>query len=669
VNNKPCNNPTYVVSTTYAGAGQSRVTFDCSNVINKAGSYDVIIQPTQANTGTISGWLDLTYMNDPAGDMDIFGTEYSPNDPATIFLQLKDADGNPIQNGLCYLDMWYPLTVNNTHPYTIQDAPMMKAEGDDGLYYYDLTAPSTLGVYMLSSKCSYSLLGGFVYGMTGVETHKPNRTVIQGTYVGDTIFLNDFEDWIYTDCASTGGGVKNCEAQYDFDTKIHWDNMTNFTNINLYYMGEASVKATTSFYFWNWTNSSWKILPNNLTYSGLASSVPIGIGDFASNEIPSSRINDIRNSTTGIIRIKTLSTFGNSFSTFDNWLNIELKSAEGQLQDLKGSGEMHITNIPNATIFQVWNYTNRSLTDNGNQLIAQKVWNYSGTINPTLLSQIAGSIWNWSGSIASNILNLFSSDVWNFASRNLTYTPDQNITTQIVNVTNQTVNVTYQTVNVTDVNLTVINQTVNVTTEVVNVTNQTVSVTNVTATDIAQQVWDYNGTVSNNLLNQVAGSVWNWTGSITSNILDLISGSNWLYPNRNLTYTPDQNISTQVVNVTNQTVNVTDVNLTILNQTINVTTQIINVTNQTVNVNNVSVDEDAIADAVWTHTPDRNLTNYETSNVNVTINGSDVASQVWNYNGTINDNLLNQIAGKVQCYVQQLFSTGDDQWVVDISAC
>ena len=481
VNNQVCNTPSYYISTTYAGSGQSRITFDCSNIINKEGNYQIILKPTLANTGAISGWIDLTYMNNPKGSMEISGTEYSPNDLATMFVQLKDSQGLAINDGTCYIDVWYPSTTNSSHSYTIQDAPMMKAQGDDGIYYYDLVAPSILGVYMLSAKCSYAYSGGFVYDMSGVETNKPNRTIIQGTYAGDTIFLNDFEDWIYTSCASTGGATKYCEGYFDFDTKIHFSNITNFTNINLFYMGEASSKANMFFQIWNWTSSSWVYLPNNLTFSGLASSVPVGIGDFASNPIPTNYNNTFNSE--GIIRIKTITYFGNSFSLYSNCLNIELKNANGEIQDVKGSGEMHITNIPNAT--------------------ANQVWNYNGTINTNILSQFSNSIWNLFNS-TYNFINLIVEGTWTRTNRNLTY---------------------YETSS---------------------------SGSNLTASDV------------------------------------------WNYGTRELTYYPTSNFS---------------------------------------------------------------------------VNGTDIATQVWSYGGTINSNILTQVAEKVQCYLNNLFGEANSEWAIDISSC
>ena len=83
------------------------------------------------------------------------------------------------------------------------------------------------------------------------------------------------------------------------------------------------------------------------------------------------------------------------------------------------------------------------------------------------------------------------------------------VISQIVNVTNQSVNVNDVTVNLT--NTSIISQTINVTnvsvnTQLLNITNITtiVNITNATinATDIANAVWNYNGTINSNIINQ-----------------------------------------------------------------------------------------------------------------------------------------------------------------------
>jgi len=79
--------------------------------------------------------------------IDVKGTEYKENNLATVFLQLLDEDKQPISNSTCFVSIWYPnkaMWVNNS---------LMSNLGTDGLYYYDTTVPSNLGVYMVSAYC------------------------------------------------------------------------------------------------------------------------------------------------------------------------------------------------------------------------------------------------------------------------------------------------------------------------------------------------------------------------------------------------------------------------------------------------------------------------------------------------------------------------------------
>lgn len=690
VNNKQCNNPTYTVSTTFAGAGQSRISFDCSNVITQADNYSVILKPVGANTGAVNGWLDLTYMNNPSGNIILSGTEYSPNDPATIFVQLKDSQGLPVQNGNCYVDVYYPLT-NGTHPYTISDAPMIQASGDDGLYYYDLTAPSTLGVYMLSAKCSYTYNYVWIYP-SSENTKYPVRGAVTGTWSGAEINLNNPEDGVYDSCQTSN----NCVANYTFNVSAY-GNISNVNNINLYYTGE-STKATTLLFACLNKNGTYMNLPNSLSLLATGSvTAPSGIDQMQSNSIP---LYCLDNATTNTINIRLTENQGSTHALYNNWLSLALLTSTGTIQDVKGSSEMHITNIANASLNailnntqiaqNIWNFSNRSLSQIGNDLIANTTWNYSGTINSNILSQFAGAVWNLFNS-TYNFINSITESVWSRPVRNLTYFPAQQ------DLTNYTLmqNLIAQYGNEDKTNYSLIQDLITLYGNQDN-TNYTLiqdlviqygNDDNANYTLIQYLITQYgnddntNYTLMQDLITQY-GNTDNVNYTLVQDLItqygnddktnySLINEGVWNFPARNLTYTPDQNITTQIVNVTDinvsvinqtvnityQTINVTDVNLTIINQTINVTTE------------EVNIDEDAIAGAVWTYTPDRNLTYYETSNVNVTINGSDVAEMVWNYNGTISNNILNQFADKIQCYIEELLNRESGEWRVNINSC
>lgn len=407
VNGQSCKNYNYVINTTYAAAGRAVATYDCSNIITKPGSYAVTMKPLGANTGPGTAWADLTYRNDPIGSVTVSGTEYEPGDPATIFLQLSDAQGVAINNASCYLDIWYPLS-NGTHPYTLIDAPMLLAIGDDGVYYYDMVAPATLGVYMLSAKCAYAYNTVMIYPRTE-NILFPNSTRQTGTWQGTSLALNSPTDELYERC---DGSIANpCVSNYTFNTSAYGV-LPNITSINVYYSGQSDTAGRTLLLAW-WNGTAWKNMTNNLSLSGTGGSVPTDYDELLTNNIPSTAI--VNGGTVKIqLRVE------GSDRIFHNWLTLGIISSTGTVQQVKGSSEMHITNHTgslNASLTllpaSIWNYTTRNLTyyeDVTNYtLIANTTWSYAIrnlTFFPTIDYLLLQTL------------------IWNATDRNLTYYPN-----------------------------------------------------------------------------------------------------------------------------------------------------------------------------------------------------------------------------------------------------
>lgn len=370
VDGQECNTPSYEVHTTYAGAGEGTVFFDCSNIINQEGTYTITLIPDD-NTGAVTGWIDLTYMNNPKGDIDLLGTEYSPGDPGTIFLQLKDAQGSPVLSGACYLDIYNPL-LNGSHTYYLEDAPMIYDNNDDGLYYYDLTVPSVLGNYMLAAKCSYSYQTPlWVYGSTGQEEAIETR-ISDGTWSGSAQALNDKADGLYEKCVSSSG-TQGCLTTWEWSLPLG-DYASNESIINVYYSGQSDRDDLMHLECQNVSNPSEYVdFTNQLTYAGYASgTTPTSVDDFSTNILPDDCINETQSEPNITIRyyINT-----NGAVVYHNWLSLLVLASSGNIQDLKGSSEMHITDV-------------------GGDVSAE-VWNYDSTININLLQQIAQAVWEF----------------------------------------------------------------------------------------------------------------------------------------------------------------------------------------------------------------------------------------------------------------------------------
>ena len=304
-------------------------------MINKAGNYSFNFI-SAVNTGAMNGWLDLTYMSNPLGKMQVMGTEYYEGDDAILFLKLQDNQGALIHNATCDVSIYYPKNAYNIHNPFILNAQMTELNLT-GLYYYDFITPTIAGLYMSDAECAYYTDHKKYYEETSVI--RPNRTIISGTYTGDSLVLNSISDWLYTQCDSaTSGGNKACDAYYEWAT----DNSSLFTNLYVNYLGESSGAPTMTFYYWNWTTSNWIALPNTLLFHGTAGSgVPSGVDEYQSNKITD--IKGAVNQTTNVIRIKTTALAGATFKLFSNYLVLDTSKFSTIAQNLKGSGEVHIS--------------------------------------------------------------------------------------------------------------------------------------------------------------------------------------------------------------------------------------------------------------------------------------------------------------------------------------
>jgi len=367
VNGTPCDTPSYTVSTTYASAGQSLMTFDCTNVVNKQGYYRLTLRPTSANTGASTVWIDVTYNNNQSdyvgtvgvvdrvdnvssvdnvkgvvtsksSSLTIHGTEYVEGDDGTIFLLLKDANGIPIVNASCTLDIYYPNIAGELHPKWVNNGVMLYKE--EGLYFYDFTVPLTTGLYMVNAQCVYLTSENYFYTLS--KGFGPIRNVTYGTYTGDSFVLNDYQEWLYVQCDSgiAGSGQKACDASNEWN--ISSTTSGNVTGLSVLFLGENNGFGIMTQYWWNWTGNSWVTLPNTLTFKATASTgVPSGVDEYLSNTVPLSAIGTGTNN--GLVRIRSNTVAGSTFKQFNNWLILKTIQYSSSIQDLKGSGEIHVS--------------------------------------------------------------------------------------------------------------------------------------------------------------------------------------------------------------------------------------------------------------------------------------------------------------------------------------
>lgn len=361
VNGQSCNNPTFLVSTTFAGAGQGMITFDCSNRITTAGTYTVTVQSSSANVGASTAWLDLTYTNKPKATVEIHGTEYTPNTPAKVWLQLINSNGTALTSGVCYADIYTP---DNTQ---FLERATMTNMLHDGIYYYDLIAPTEHGVYPAIATCYYD--AGQTYNFA------QEYTIVNGTYQSGTISDTWTLDGNYLNLVETPSPTSPRRAAFDF----------NFTNgricgniselllngITISWSGRwnsnlANDVITTQIF--NYTSNNWMSLDNTVTGSGTGTkSVSNGIG-----LVNLTKAGFVNSSGTNL-RVRFIdTTLADTSSTgFDtDYLSVSCDQLSNpQWQEVKGSSEIHISSdldyILNPTATYTINNTQSTTLVNG----------------------------------------------------------------------------------------------------------------------------------------------------------------------------------------------------------------------------------------------------------------------------------------------------------------
>lgn len=165
VNRGVCDPASYTIDTSQ---GQYRVSFDCSNIITKPGEYHVQLRASK-DVGSVTATSDITYITDPAGGVEVHGTEYKVGEAAKVWLQLLDEDGNSINTAICETHVYYP---NGEQLYEEQLMSFL----EDGVYEYNFIAPSRLGVYPAIAECYYDA------NVSSNATSSAN--IITGTAVG-----------------------------------------------------------------------------------------------------------------------------------------------------------------------------------------------------------------------------------------------------------------------------------------------------------------------------------------------------------------------------------------------------------------------------------------------------------------------------------------------------
>jgi hypothetical protein len=262
--------------------------------------------------------------------MSFHGTDYMPAENGTLFLQLTDSNNNPINDGYCTVDVFYP---NETAPKFMENMPLSFIES--GLYYLDFFVPDNsdsgnLGIYMLNAYCYYS--------EEYYKINLPYNIVYDGTLIsGGT---NDTHAVEETDCSvidTTGGTYMYF---YFNDSNIGNINLSSITSIDFIFVGAHSKDGY--FQIWNFNTSSWD---NFTAFTG--TSITGGCFDVKSrgyslNYNLSHYVSGDEIRFGGYMTSNGKIVVDNVFLVFHNNGSV--------INDIRGAGEIHVSDIP----FETW---------------------------------------------------------------------------------------------------------------------------------------------------------------------------------------------------------------------------------------------------------------------------------------------------------------------------
>jgi len=268
----------------------------------------------------------------------VFGTEYIPNDEGRVFLQLLDQDYQPIDNGVCLLDLYYP-----DRTIWFREAPMLYQEGSKGIYYFDFIVPNITGVYMVTVECLYvmnkqiDLADSFAlqYG-----------TVVDGDYT-DTWYEDGHYHWVREDWVSG----------YRLSFYYEFDNITepeNYNGMAIVWKGNWDQRNEyVEMYIYDWCNDAWFNLPNRISYYTSM------VSNYVSNDtIPFDCI--VQGGSGGSLRVGFQDSAGDwSRSNLrTDLLEIQaMHTVYGQLNCIRGGGEVHVSKLYQMVNVSIGNLT------------------------------------------------------------------------------------------------------------------------------------------------------------------------------------------------------------------------------------------------------------------------------------------------------------------------
>jgi len=265
--------------------------------------------------------------------INVCGTEYQVGDTATIFLQLL-VDSQPLNNATCLIDLFYPDKTK-----WLDKACMIHLNNSEGIYYYDIIIPDKLGVYMLSVQCFYISDYTKDYADNSIIINGLESGSYQDIWKDDNVFHEVREKLV-------GGG-------YTFDFYYEFYNVTipeNVTGLGIYWIGRWDDETeNVEIHVWDYCTNNWSSpLPNEISTN--TPMVTNFISDsnlscFIQNGIMKVRFHD---------QIPNEKTMSGTFKT--DFIEVQLYYLTyGQINDIRGSGELHVSQNIQDILFSLQN--------------------------------------------------------------------------------------------------------------------------------------------------------------------------------------------------------------------------------------------------------------------------------------------------------------------------
>lgn len=311
--------------------------FDCSSLAHqfdfKTGKIDLGMR-TDKVAQNLKGSLRVTYYNKPKAVLTLHGTEYVADQDAKVWLQLLNENNSNIDNAVCYLDIHSPYGTAYIGSAT------MESLDHNGIYYYDLVAPTHQGVYPAVALCYYEAERNYYYFN--------NSQLLIGTGTGSVLNTWVLDSSTYNIKEDNYGGTKRLDVIFNITSSFcgnYSEELLTGVTIGTYSRWASTYpNDDITFLFYNWTNSSWQSLPNKL-YSGISGYQTI-TNSLSINNITTSGI-----ANNGKVRLRLADTNLTETSTDNLDVDYLYASCDSlsnpEWTSVKGSSELHISSDKN----------------------------------------------------------------------------------------------------------------------------------------------------------------------------------------------------------------------------------------------------------------------------------------------------------------------------------